>query len=98
MMFIDAPYYDVTKIALFVRDSTKLAVFCWQEKATKWETGVDMDGLTTNGVLIMHPNGSFSDGNGAPGIWREVSVCGAIYSLRVSRSAAIKGNAVRPYE
>lgn len=66
-----------------------------QEKATKWETGADMDGLTTNGVLIMHPNGCFSDGNATPGIWREVSVCGAIYSLRASRSAAIKGSAVR---
>lgn len=64
------------------------------EKATKWETSLDMDGLTTNGILIMHPNGSFSEGNGTPGIWREVSIGGAIYSLRMSRSAPVKGNAV----
>ena len=30
------------------------------EKATKWETpDHDVDGLTTNGVLIMHPRGVF---------------------------------------
>lgn len=68
--------------------------FMLQEKATKWETSLDMDGLTTNGILIMHPNGSFSEGNGTPGIWREVSIGGAIYSLRMSRSAPVKGNAV----
>lgn len=66
-----------------------------QEKATKWETGHDMDGLTTNGVLIMHPHGSFSDGNATYGTWREVSIGGAIYSLRASRSAPVKGSAVR---
>jgi len=25
-----------------------------QEKATKWQDNVEIDGLTTNGVLIMH--------------------------------------------
>lgn len=80
-------------------------VVCWrptvngvrvstQEKGTKWETGADMDGLTTNGVLIMHPNGCFSEGNAQPGIWREVSIGGAIYSLRISRSSPVKGSAV----
>lgn len=56
---------------------------------------MDMDGLTTNGVLIMHPSGCFSDGNPTPGLWREVSIGGAIYSLRISRSAPVKGNSVR---
>lgn len=67
----------------------------FQEKGTKWETSLDMDGLTTNGVLIMHPKGCFSDGNADPGLWREVSIGGAIYSLRISRSAQLKGNSVR---
>lgn len=66
----------------------------FQEKGTKWETSLDMDGLTTNGVLIMHPKGCFSDGNAEPGLWREVSIGGAIYSLRISRSAPVKGNSV----
>ncbi|XP_046401810.1 protein pellino isoform X2 [Ischnura elegans] len=30
------------------------------EKATKWQSSRGMDGLTTNGVLIMHPRGAFS--------------------------------------
>merc|ERR1711936_202370 len=68
------------------------------EKATKWETehhGVD--GLTTNGVLIMHPQTSFcgaddpSKVTSEPGVWREVSVGGGIYGLRESRSAPTKG-------
>ena len=49
------------------------------EKATKWENGEnEVDGLTTNGVLIMHPKGEFCPPedcpNPMPGIWREVSV------------------------
>lgn len=64
------------------------------EKATKWELGHEIDGLTTNGILIMHPSGSFCGGDATPGIWREVSVGGGIYSLRSSRSAQVKGAAV----
>jgi hypothetical protein len=37
-----------------------------------------VDGLTTNGILIMHPKGVFcTDEKGTPakpGIWREISV------------------------
>jgi len=51
------------------------------EKATKWETEQhEVDGLTTNGVLIMHPQTSFcgADDPGKvtaePGVWRETSV------------------------
>jgi len=68
------------------------------EKATKWETEHQaVDGLTTNGVLIMHPQTSFcgADDPGRvtaePGVWREVSVGGGIYGLRESRSAPNKG-------
>lgn len=42
----------------------------------------------------MHPSGSFCGGDATPGIWREVSVGGGIYSLRSSRSAQVKGAAV----
>ena len=66
------------------------------EKATKWEAqeGQEVDGLTTNGVLIMHPKAVFCPGPdyrgevAKPGIWREVSVGGKVFGLRESRSAA----------
>jgi len=45
------------------------------EKATKWYTEGEIDGLTTNGVLIMHPMDSFSGSSESkPSVWREVSV------------------------
>jgi pellino protein len=71
------------------------------EKATKWETEHQaVDGLTTNGVLIMHPQISFSGADDPntvtqePGVWREVSVGGGIYGLRESRSAPTKGRPI----
>lgn len=74
------------------------------EKATKWETDHQgVDGLTTNGVLIMHPQTSFcgaDDPNSVtsePGVWREVSVGGGVYGLRESRSAPTKGRHI-PHE
>ena len=69
------------------------APFCFQEKATKWYSEGEIDGLTTNGVLIMHPVGSFSADSKA-GIWREVSVNGGIYGLRESRSTPQKSSMV----
>lgn len=53
-----------------------------------------MDGLTTNGVLIMHPKGKFCGGNGKCGLWRETSLGGEVFSLRESRSAQQKGQPV----
>lgn len=53
-----------------------------------------MDGLTTNGVLIMHPCGSFCGGDASCGLWREASVGGAVFMLRESRSAQLKGERV----
>ncbi|CAH1733006.1 protein pellino [Aphis gossypii] len=64
------------------------------EKATKWKDGEEIDALTTNGVLVMHPSGKFHKGNTEPGIWLEVSVCGKLFSLRGSRSAQLKGDMV----
>lgn len=111
------------------------------EKATKWQTDGKMDGLTTNGILMMHPNGSFVSENnnqikkeeqannsnnwvisneshenenanqikqeeqersknwtksestpmGPASVWREVSVCGEIYSVRETRSSFKRG-------
>lgn len=64
-----------------------------KEKAVKWYVGEEIDGLTTNGVFIMKPQeGFYPPGN--PGVWREVSVGGAIYPLRESRSAPLKTNQV----
>lgn len=66
-----------------------------QEKATKWqENGREIDGLITNGVLIMHPKGSFCGGEAKFGSWLETSVGGGVFSLRESRSAQQKGQVV----
>lgn len=61
----------------------------FKEKATKWknEKG-ELDGVTTNGVLIMHPKNGFTLGNETSDTqpeWMEVSVCGAVFSLNESR-------------
>lgn len=60
------------------------------EKATKWQTEADIDGLTTNGILIMHP----SKIPGKTSVWREVSVGGGIYALRESRSTPQKSSLI----
>jgi len=65
-----------------------------QEKATKWEESSVIDGLTTNGVLLLHVKGSFVGGNAKPLPWREVSVNGGLYTMRESRSAPQKGKKI----
>ncbi|XP_049618288.1 E3 ubiquitin-protein ligase pellino homolog 1 isoform X1 [Syngnathus scovelli] len=61
------------------------------ERAAKWRTSDGlMDGLTTNGVLVMHPAGDFVS-EPAPGVWREISVCGNVFALRETRSAQQRG-------
>lgn len=60
------------------------------EKATKWEQDNMIDGLTTNGVLLMHPK----HGEQEESLWREVSVDGGIYAIRESRSATQKGTRI----
>lgn len=65
-----------------------------QEKAAKWKNpDGHMDGLTTNGVLVMHPKGGFTE-ESKPGVWREISVCGDVYTLRETRSAQQRGKLV----
>lgn len=83
------------------------------EKSTKWQVDGEIDGLTTNGILIMHPSKPIISDKvfkeeqhqhnnqqqpividetfGSGGVWREVSVCGEIYSVRETRSASQKG-------
>ncbi|KAM9426561.1 E3 ubiquitin-protein ligase pellino homolog 3 isoform 2-T2 [Pholidichthys leucotaenia] len=66
----------------------------FQERAAKWRTSDGlMDGLTTNGVLVMHPAGEFVS-EPAPGVWREISVCGNVFALRETRSAQQRGKLV----
>ena len=84
------------------------------DKATIWEDqGSDescVHGLTTNGILIMKPNGGFCQDNDLrsssnsclcpnntslkPGTWREISVDGNIFGRREPRSAAVQGVSV----
>ena len=59
----------------------------------KWYAGEEIDGLTTNGVFIMQPQGGFNQAPRA-GIWREVSVGGTVYALRESRSTPHKSSQV----
>ncbi|XP_062375316.1 E3 ubiquitin-protein ligase pellino homolog 1b [Sardina pilchardus] len=64
------------------------------EKAAKWKTSDgQMDGLTTNGVLVMHPRNGFME-DSKPGVWREISVCGNVFTLRETRSAQQRGKMV----
>lgn len=63
------------------------------EKAN-WQENREIDGVTTNGVLIMHPRGVFCGGNAKCGSWRETSVGGCIFTLRESRSAQQKGQLI----
>ena len=65
-----------------------------QEKGIKWQDDDKIDALTTNGVLLLHPTGSFIDGEVKPGLWKEVSIGGDVFSLREFRSAPTKGMAV----
>lgn len=68
-----------------------------QEKAAKWKTSDgQMDGLTTNGVLVMHPRNGFTQ-DSKPGVWREISVCGNVFTLRETRSAQQRGKMVRQH-
>ncbi|XP_051936166.1 E3 ubiquitin-protein ligase pellino homolog 1b isoform X1 [Hippocampus zosterae] len=71
-----------------------ICLFSCQEKAAKWKTSDgQMDGLTTNGVLVMHPRHGFSQ-DSRPGVWREISVCGNVFTLRETRSAQQRGKMV----
>lgn len=56
------------------------------EKATKWKNKKgQLDGVTTNGVLIMHPTTGFTGADSKSNEWMEVSVCGAVFGLNETR-------------
>ncbi|XP_030759309.1 protein pellino-like [Sitophilus oryzae] len=82
----------------FLRTGVDMCVqflFMVQEKACKWqENGREIDGQTTNGVLIMHPSGGFCGGEAKCGVWLETSVGGGIFTKRESRSAQQRGQMV----
>jgi len=42
----------------------------------------------------MHPRNGFTE-DSKPGVWREISVCGNVFSLRETRSAQQRGKMVR---
>uniref|UniRef100_A0A914URN1 Pellino n=1 Tax=Plectus sambesii TaxID=2011161 RepID=A0A914URN1_9BILA len=75
------------------------------EKATKWtKKNGEVDGLTTNGILILHPHRTRDSPDAADDeqipdnpmyVWREVSVDGDIYTLRETRSSSTRGDRVR---
>ena len=44
-----------------------------------------MDGVTTNGILVMHLDGDQFDTNSKPSKWKEVSVCGSVFDLGEGR-------------
>lgn len=82
----------VKKTSIFRISSLKYSSLP-QEKATKWKNpDGHMDGLTTNGVLVMHPEGFPEDPK--QGLWREISVCGDVYALRETRSGPSRGKLV----
>ena len=57
-----------------------------QPMAPTWiDVNGDSDGLTTNGVAILRPVGSFESGV-EPGQWMEVTVMGNIRKMRPERS------------
>ena len=81
-------------MAILLGSTFKFSSF-FQEKATKWYSHAqEIDGLTTNGILIMHPTEGFNT-EAKPTVWREISVGGGIYALRESRSTPQKSSLVR---
>lgn len=44
-----------------------------------------MDGVTTNGILLMHLEGDEFNGNSKPTKWKEVSVGGSVFDLGEGR-------------
>ena len=65
-----------------------------QSMAPTWQqSSGECDSLTTNGVALMRPVGTFESGV-SPGEWREVTVMGNVRKLRAQRSSRIPGEPV----
>uniref|UniRef100_A0A672N9G6 E3 ubiquitin-protein ligase pellino homolog 1-like n=2 Tax=Sinocyclocheilus grahami TaxID=75366 RepID=A0A672N9G6_SINGR len=73
-------------------DSSK-SIFLGEKAAKWWCADSQMDGLTTNGILVMRPRHGFTC-ESKPGSWREISVCGNVFTLRETRSAPTPGKLV----
>ncbi|XP_051982673.1 E3 ubiquitin-protein ligase pellino homolog 1-like [Xyrauchen texanus] len=73
-------------------DSSK-SIFLGEKAAKWWCADGQMDGLTTNGVLVMRPGHGFTC-ESKPGSWREISVCGNVFTLRDTRSTQKPGKTV----
>ena len=58
-----------------------------------WSSGANnkSDGLTTNGILLMHSSGYFEQGV-TSGEWREGTVMGSIRKTRLKRSSKSPGS------
>ncbi|KAJ1348619.1 hypothetical protein KIN20_003965 [Parelaphostrongylus tenuis] len=96
-ILVDRENYDKAFVYAAGFDSVK-NIFLG-EKATKWmKKNGEMDGLTTNGILILHPNRNceelLDDDIPSMYVWREVSVDGDIYTLRETRSSSTRGKLV----
>ncbi|XP_073698640.1 E3 ubiquitin-protein ligase pellino homolog 1 [Garra rufa] len=74
-------------------DSSK-SIFLGEKAAKWWCADSQMDGLTTNGILVMRPRHGFTC-ESKPAAWREISVCGNVFTLRETRSAQKPGKLVR---
>lgn len=56
------------------------------EKSIKWKNERnEMDGVTTNGILVMHLEGEQFSTNSKATKWKEVSVCGSVFDLGEGR-------------
>ncbi|XP_026076433.1 E3 ubiquitin-protein ligase pellino homolog 1 isoform X2 [Carassius auratus] len=73
-------------------DSSK-SIFLGEKAAKWWCADSQMDGLTTNGILVMRPRHGFTC-ESKPSAWREISVCGNVFTLRETRSAQKPGKLV----
>uniref|UniRef100_A0A0K0CUY0 Pellino n=1 Tax=Angiostrongylus cantonensis TaxID=6313 RepID=A0A0K0CUY0_ANGCA len=96
-IIVDRENYD--KAFLYAAGFDAVKNIFLGEKATKWmKKNGEMDGLTTNGILILHPNRNseelLDDDLPSMYVWREVSVDGDIYTLRETRSSNTRGKLV----
>ena len=66
-----------------------------QTLSPTWSSGAnnESDGLTTNGILLMHPSGYFEQGV-TPGEWRVVTVMRSIRKTQLKRSSKSPGSPV----
>ncbi|XP_051561576.1 E3 ubiquitin-protein ligase pellino homolog 1 [Myxocyprinus asiaticus] len=69
------------------------SIFLGEKAAKWWCADGQMDGLTTNGVLVMRPQHGFTC-ESKPASWREISVCGNVFTLGGTRLAQKPGKMV----